>query len=86
MSLSTSILSLTMANTLKPEEKLTARNKPHGCMETESGSSLNTWEISPFFSYPSMSKKFQIFTALSSEHDARSCFVTAVDRQLIFLL
>jgi len=31
MSFRTSILSLTIANTLKPEEKLTAKNKPQGC-------------------------------------------------------
>ena len=39
-----------MAKTLKPDEKLTARNSPHGCIETDKGSSLKTWEISPFFS------------------------------------
>lgn len=42
--------------------------------------------MSPFFSYPSMSKKFQILTLLSYEQLAKSCLVTAVERELIFLL
>jgi hypothetical protein len=33
-----------------------------------------------------MSKKFQILTELSSEHDASNCLVTAVESEFIFLL
>lgn len=55
-------------------------------MDTDNGYSLNLWEIRPFFSYPSASKKFHILTVLSSEHDASNCLVTDLERQLIFLL
>ena len=54
--------------------------------ETDRGSSAKLYEISPFFSYPSMSKKFQILTVLSSAQEAISCFVTERVRELIFLL
>lgn len=43
-------LLLTIANTLNIEEKLTAKNNPLGCIDTERGYSLNLWEINPFFS------------------------------------
>lgn len=49
MSFKTYILSFTIAKTLKPDEKLTAKNNPQGCIETDNGYSLNTWEINPFF-------------------------------------
>lgn len=75
-----------MANTLNIEEKLTAKKRPLGCIETDRGSSLNLWESNPFFSYPSASKKFQILTVLSSEQEASNCFVTERDKLLIFLL
>lgn len=50
MSLSTSSLSLTIAKTLNPEEKLTATKSPHGCMDTQRGYSAKVCEMSPFLS------------------------------------
>lgn len=40
---------LTIAKTLNMEEKLMAKNNPLGCMDTDSGSSLNLCESRPFF-------------------------------------
>lgn len=42
--------------------------------------------MSPFFSYPSISKKFQSLTVLSSEQEPSSCLVTEHESELIFLL
>ena len=86
ISFSTSNLSFTIANILNPDEKLTATNNPLGCIAIDIGSSANVWEISPFFSYPSISKKFHNFTVLSSEQDPKICFVTEQEREFIFLL
>lgn len=86
MSLSTSRRSFTIAKILKPEEKLTATNRPLGCIAIEIGSSLKDCEMRPFFSYPSISKKFHSLTVLSSEQDPRICLVTEQERELTFLL
>lgn len=86
ISFSTSNLSFTIANILNPDEKLTATNKPLGCIAIEIGYSVKAWLIRPFFSYPSISKKFHNLTVLSSEHDPSSCLVTEHDKELTFLL
>lgn len=50
------------------------------------GSSGKVWEINPFFSYPSISKKFHNLTVLSYEHEPRICLVTEQESELTFLL
>ena len=49
MSLRTYNLSLTIANTLNPDENEMATNNPLGCIEIAIGSYVKFCEINPFF-------------------------------------